>query len=165
MITISNFTQACQLQAEGQIPFRLLQEQAMLFVHLGADIDATDALEITTEHIQYLLGNEESEADYGGMFGGDVHVCEAEEDLKQVVGMDMAFARSHGNRWPDVTDQVMSWDDCRYLPEKDGDPQWALFFLAWNNAGGNSFFVPRKLWGTARVAEHVAETDQFWGAQ
>jgi hypothetical protein len=65
----------------------------------------------------------------------------------------------------------MSWDQCAYLAEKDGEPEespektgeWAVFLLCWNDAGGNVFYVPRYLWLAGRVAEHVAETNKFWG--
>lgn len=79
--------------------------------------------------------------------------------------MDMGFAKAHGDRWPDVTDQVMSWDQCTYLGEKDGDPELALFLLCWNDAGGPVFYVPKYLWQAAKVAEHIAETNRHWNPE
>lgn len=167
MIVIHNFKEAHQLYQQGQIPFRLLQDQAMVLVGIcpqpGRYID--EALDICDSDIEWLLQQPGvAEEDYNGMLGGDVHVCQSENDLKKIVGMDMEFAESHGNRWPDVTDQVMSWDACDYLSQKNCEPEWAIFLLCWNDAGGPVFYVPKHLWQAARVAEHVAETNQFWDA-
>lgn len=183
MIIIQNFDHAYRLYQQGKIPFRLLQEQAMVLIGIcpqpGRYID--EAFDIGDDDIEWLLQQPEiAEEDYNGMLGGEVYVCESEDDLKQVVGMDLDFAKSHGNRWPDVTDQVMSWDACNYLSEKpegatdvapDGatdvapaeTAEWAMFLLCWNDAGGPVFYVPKHLWQAARVAEHIAETSRHWG--
>jgi len=79
--------------------------------------------------------------------------------LKEVIGIDFAFAKTNDNRWPNVLDQVMSWDQCRFV-----DDEWAMFLLCWNDAGGPVFYVPKYLWAVARVAEHVAETERHWNA-
>lgn len=165
MIVIHNFKEANGLYQQGQIPFRLLQDQARVLADIcpqpGRYID--EATDISDSDIEWLLQQPEaSEEDYNGMLGGDVHVCQSEVDLKEIVGMDMAWAESHGDRWPNVTELVMSWDACDYLSQKIGEPEWAMFLLCWNNAGGPVFYVPKHLWQVARVAEHVAETNQFW---
>lgn len=121
-------------------------------------------MEITADDIDWLLNQPESEEDYNGFLGGEFYVCQAEADLKKVVGMDMAFAEANGGRWPNVTDQVMSWDQCRFLEPKDGEPEWAMFLLCWNDAGGPVFHVPKHLWEAGKVAEHVAATDRYWNA-
>lgn len=161
MIVIHNFKEAHELQ----IPFRLLQDQAMVLIgscpQPGRYI--TEAFDICNSDIEWLLLQPEALEDYNGYLGGDIHICESEDDLKEIVGMDMEFAESHGNRWPNVTEQVMSWDQCAYLKQKDGEPEWALFLLCWNDAGGPVFYVPKHLWQAARVAEHIAETNRHWG--
>ena len=165
MIVIHNFKEAHHLYQQGLLPFRLLQEQARVLIDLcpqpGRYIDV--ALDITEADIEWMQQSEVAYEDYNGMLGGEIYVCQSVVDLKAVVGMDMAFARTHGNRWPDVTDQVMSWDQCDFLPESSGDPQWAVFLLCWNDAGGNVFYIPQSLWAAAKVAEHVAETQRHWG--
>lgn len=162
MIVIHNFKEAHLLYLQGQHPFRLIQDQAIVLINIcpqpGRYI--SDALEITAEDIEWLLLQPEAEEDYNSFIGGEFYVCQTEADLKKVVGMDMEFARDHGNRWPDVTDQVMSWDACRFL-----DDEWAMFLLCWNDAGGSVFYVPKHLWQAARVAEHVAATNLFWDVQ
>lgn len=164
MIVIHNFREAHRLYRQGSIPFRLLQEQAMVLIGFTSGSYIEEPFEIGNEEIELLLHDPDiAEEDYNGMLGGDVHVCESEADLQEIVGMDMAFAESHGNRWPNVTDQVMSWDQCAYLKQKDGNPEWALFLLCWNDAGGPVFYVHKHLWQAARVAEHIAETERHWG--
>ena len=56
----------------------------------------------------------------------------------------------------------MSWDACDYLPEGLGDPQWVMFLMCWNNAGGPVYYVPKHLWASARVEEHIALTELAW---
>jgi len=167
MIVIHNFNEAVHFhgQGQGRLPFRLLQDQAMILFNINPEPNCyvTEAFDITPADIERLLHNEEALDDYNGMLGGEAYVCETEEDLKQILGMDMAFARTHGNRWPNVTELVMGWDQCQYLKEKDSEPEWAMFLLCWNNAGGPVFYVPKNLWRAARVAEHIAETDRSWG--
>ena len=167
MIVIHHFKEAYSLYRQGLLPFRLLQDQAIVLINTcpqpGRYI--TDALEIATEDIDWLLNRPEAEEDYNGMLGGEFYVCQSEADLKEVVGMDMAFADAHGGRWPNVTDQAMSWDACRFLDEVNGDAEWAMFLLCWNDAGGSVFYVPKHLWAAAKVAEHVAETDHLWNGQ
>lgn len=163
MIVIHTFSEAHQLYLQGKLPFRLLQDQALLLLDIAPQPNRHifDAVDIADSDIEWLLeASDIAGEDYNGMLGGDFHVCEVEADLKQITGMDMAFAKEHGNRWPDVTELVMSWDQCRYL-----DEEWAMFLLCSNNAGGDSFYVPKALWQAAQMAEHIAATELFWNAQ
>lgn len=166
MILIRSFKEAYALYRQDQLPFRLLQDQAIALINTcpqpGRHI--TEALDIELIDIDWLLLQPEAEEDYDGFLGGNFYVCQTEEDLKEVVGIDLAFADAHGGRWPNVTDQVMSWDACRFLNEVTGDPEWAMFLLCWNDAGGPVYYVPKHLWESARVTEHVAETNRHWGA-
>ena len=162
MIVIPNFVQAHHLYRQGHIPFRLLQEQAMVLIGINSGHYVDEAFDMGDSDIEWLLQQPESSEDYNGLLGGEVNVCQTEADLKEIVGIDMDFAKAHGNRWPNVTDQVMSWDQCAYLNEKDSEPEWALFLLCWNDAGGNVFYVPKHLWQAASVDEHIAETNRHW---
>ena len=176
MIQIHNFKEACSSYQQGQIPFRLLQDQAMVLLGMcplpGRYID--EAFDISVSDIEWLLQQPDVMDNYDEMLGGDVYVCQSEDDLKEVVGVDMAFVESHDGRWPNVTDQVMSWDACHYLSQKSAQgeapedapedtAEWAMFLICWNNAGGPVFYVPKHLWMSARVAEHIAETNRAWG--
>lgn len=174
MITIRNFVEAHQLYREGKLPLRLLQEQTIvLFGYLDAFLSSTTspagiddylcgpAYGIPTEVITWLATHEIATEDFAGILGGDVYVCETEEDLRQIQGMDMQWAESHGNTWPSVVDLPMSWDQCSYIEEQEGDPQFVVFLMCWNDAGGSVFYVPKHLWQTARVEEHMALTSRF----
>ena len=158
MITIHNFNEAHQFYQSGLIPYRLLQDQAQIMLSLTTYPPVTNAYYITVEHIDWLLKQQEAMADYATIFGGHFYVCECEEDLKQIKGCDFKWAESHGG-WPNVTDIPMSWDNCNYLQEATGDPQWVIFLMCWNNAGGSVHYVPKHLWANAMVGEHIALTE------
>lgn len=164
MIVIRNFKEAHHLSLQGRIPLRLVQDQALVLMGAsprpGRHIN--EAHEVTAEDIAWLLNRPEASKEYDWYLGGNCHICESETDLKQIVSMDMEFADAHGGRWPDVTDQVMSWDACDYLKEPSGEPGWAMFLLCWNDAGGPAYYVPKHLWQAARVAEHISATQQAW---
>ncbi len=176
MVTIFSFEHAYHLYREGRIPLRLLQEQGLVVGNYSdtdswapsAEVSTTslkgiaDAFDLGDGDIESLLGRPEASEGYNGLLGGAVHVCQTEDDLKQIEGMDMEWAETHGGKWPNVTDKPMSWDQCDYLKEKRGDSQWVVFLLCWNDAGGPVFYVPRHLWKQARVQEHIEETNGFW---
>ena len=153
MITIPRFTDAYSSWQQGQIPLRQLQDQAAVLIGLcrNAPRPIADALEISDADIDWLLQQPEAAAEYADLLGGNVYVCETADDLKQIAGMDMDWAEAHGNTWPNVTDLPMTWDSCTYLAEKFGDPQWVMFLLCWNDAGGPVYYVPKHLWQQARV--------------
>lgn len=157
MITIRNFNEAYQLYQQQTIPFRLLQEQAMIM--LGICGKSTDALSITHQDMQWLTQQPESAMSYMDLLGGDMHICEHANDLQQIQGCDDEWAETHNGNWPNVTDMPMTWDVCCYLDEPIGEPQWFAFLLCWNNAGGPMYYVPKHLWDMARVTEHIAATN------
>jgi hypothetical protein len=164
MISLHHFNEAHRHYQDGLIPFRLLQDQAAVMIgicripHPGV----INALDISESDIQWLLQQEEAGEDYSDFLGGYVHVCETEADLKEINGCDLQWAEAQGGRWPNVTDIPMSWDNCGYLDEPSGDPQWVIFLLCWNDAGGPVYYVPKHIWLAARVAEHINETDRAW---
>ncbi|OYY80602.1 MAG: hypothetical protein B7Y34_05655 [Methylophilales bacterium 16-45-9] len=139
----------------------MLQDQA--FILLGIcqhqDTTITNPLEITESDIAWLIPQPEATQSYSNYLGGDVHVCEKEQDLLQILGCDFDWAEKHHGIWPNVTEIAMSWDVCHYLDEADGDPQWVIFVMCWNNAGGPVYYVPKHLWEQARVMEHIASTN------
>ncbi len=161
MITIHNFNEAHQQYQSGIIPYRLLQALAavMLGICSGPHLTVANALDITNDHINWLLQQDNATANYADFLGGDVFVCEIEADLLQINGCDFEWAETHDGVWPNVTDMAMSWDACNYLDEASGEPEWVMFLLCWNNAGGPVYYVPKQLWQAARVTEHMAATD------
>jgi hypothetical protein len=166
MLTIQRFTDAVSNYRDGQHPLRLLQDQAAILISSCRNPcrDISEAFDITDADIDWLLQQPEAAEEYADLFGGDVYVCQTPEDLKQVVGMDMEWASAH-DRWPNVTDLPMAWDSCNYLAEKSGDPEWAMFLLCTNDAGGPVYYIPNQLWDAARVVEHMAATKAVWSPE
>ncbi len=161
MITTHNFNEAYQQHQHGLIPYRLLQDQAAVMLGLCSNSppNVVNSLDITDSHINRLLQQPETALDYSDLLGGYVYICESEDDLLQIHGCDFEWAEIHGGVWPNVTELPMPWDSCCYLDESDGEPQWVLFLLCWNNGGGPVYYVPKHLWSTARVSEHIAATN------
>lgn len=164
MITIHRFIDAYSNCLEGRHPLRLLQDQAAVLIAICRNTHRpiADALEVNGTDIDWLLQQPEAEQSYADLLGGYVYICESADDLRQVVGMDMEWASTHGNQWANVTDLPMAWDSCTYLTEKAGDPEFAMFLLCWNDAGGPVYYVPKRLWNAARVVEHMAATNAVW---
>lgn len=164
MIVLHHFQEAHQLYRQGRIPYRLLQDQASVLIGIcqAKHPSIPDPLTITQEDIGWLLRQPETAMDYSEHFGGYVHICESEDDLKEIQGCDFDWADAHDGKWPNVTDIPLGWDSCTYLDEPAGDPQWAMFLLCWNDAGGPVYYVPKHLWQLARVEEHMALTNQAW---
>ena len=161
MITIHNFNEANQMYQSGLIPYCLLQEQTQVMLSLTTYPSVANAFEITDENIDWLMKQPESNNDYSILLGGHFYICEFEDDLKQIKSCDFEWAERHGG-WPNVTDMPMSWDNCYYLQEATGEPQWVNFLMCWNNAGGSVYFVPKHLWAIAREDEHIALTEMAW---
>lgn len=157
MIKIHHFNEACQYYKQDKISFRLVQDQAAIMLGLcqNPHPSVSNPLEITQADIDWLMQQPEAIQDYSDYLGGYVYVCETADDLLQIHGCDFEWAEAHDGNWPNVTDIAMSWDACNYLDETSGDPQWVIFLLCWNNAGGPVYYVSRHLWQKARVAEHI----------
>ena len=164
MIVMHNFNEAYQMYRQGRIPFRLIQDQAAVLIGLcqAKHPGVADALAITPADNDWLLQQPEAAMDYSDYLGGYMHACETEADLLEIHGCDFDFADAHDGRWPNVTDMALGWDACDYLKESSGEPEWVLFLLCWNDAGGAVYFVPKSLWLQARVEEHIKETSQAW---
>ncbi len=164
MITIPRFIDAYRSWQQGRIPLRLVQDQAAVLIGICRNTyrPIADALQVADADIAWLLQQPEAADAYADLLGGNVYICETADDLRQVVGMDMDWASTHGNQWPNVTDLPLAWDSCSYLKENSGDPEWAMFLLCWNDAGGPVYYVPKQLWTAARVPEHMAATNAVW---
>jgi hypothetical protein len=166
MIATHDFKEAYQQYQCNIIPYRLLQEQALVLLEFCSKpyLAVTYALDISDGAIQWLLQQKEATAPYLDFQGGNVFVCETEDDLKHILGCDFEWAEAHDGRWPNVMDIPMSWDVCSYLDEAEGEPQWVIFLLCWNNAGGPVYYIPNHLWQAARVIEHIAATNNAWNS-
>lgn len=161
MIVTRNFEEMDSLHQSGKVPFRIMQEiTAMLLGLCGYTKEIPEAIDVAQQEVDWL---QQQKIDFMHYLGGNVFICETEDDLQQVTSMDMEFGKQHG-RWPNVTEAVMAWDECKYLFNADGSADYALLFAATNNAGGPSWFIPSYLWQDARINEQIAAHQQFWGA-
>lgn len=161
MIKLSNFNAAYQHYAQQKFTLRLLQDQAAILIGLceNPHQSVVNPLDISQADIDWLLLQPEATQNYDDYLGGAVYVCETEHDLLQIHGCNFEWAETYDGNWPNVTDIAMSWDACDYLAEASGDPEWVIFLLCWNNAGGPVYYVPKPLWVQARVAEHIQATN------
>lgn len=94
-------------------------------------------------------------------FGGKIHICETEDDLKEVEGIDLEWADTHDGKWPNVTELAMSWDVAEYALN-DASTGWAVFLLCSNNAGGPVYMIPQRFWEVAKVEEHIKLTNGWY---
>ncbi|PPD45742.1 MAG: hypothetical protein CTY12_06865 [Methylotenera sp.] len=161
MIKLQRFQKAYQQYKQHKIPLRVLQDQAavMLGICQNPHTSVSNPLEIIQADIDWLMQQAEATQDYDILLGGYVYICETEQDLLEIHGCNFEWAETHTGNWPNVTDMPLSWDVCAYLDEPTGDPQWVIFLLCWNNAGGPIYYVPKYLWVKARIAEHIAATE------
>lgn len=161
MIKIHHFNEGYQYHQQHKINFRLLQDMAAVLIGICQTprSPVSNALEITQADIDWLTQQTEAALDYSDYLGGCVYICETEQDLLQIQGCDFEWAKQHDGHWPNVTDIPLSFDACYYLEEAFGDPQWVLFIACWNNAGGPTYYVPKRLWVQARVTEHIEATN------
>ena len=161
MIKIHHFNDAYQQHKQHKIGFRVLQDQVALMLSICQhnQLAISNPQAITQSDIDWLTQQPEAIQDYSDYLGGYVYVCETKQDLLQILGCDFDWAQMHEGQWPNVTDLPMSWDVCNYLVETTGDPQWVIFVMCWNNAGGPVYYVPKHLWVKARVIKHIAVTN------
>jgi hypothetical protein len=160
MITIHSFKEMTKLHQAGEVPYRIVQEIAFVLLGLCGGKDVASAVDVTDAEIDWLLALPE-ETDFMHYMGGWVYICETEEDLKQVTGMDFQFSEQHG-RFPDCTEAILPLDDARVLINEDGTADYALLFAATNNAGGPSWFIPQHLWQAAMIDKQIKAHQQFW---
>ena len=95
------------------------------------------------------------------IFGGKLHICETEDDLKEVEGINLEWSDTHDGKWPNVTELAMSWDVAEYALN-DAATGWAVFLLCSNNGGGPVYMIPEKFWEVAKVSEHIKLTNGWY---
>jgi hypothetical protein len=160
MKTYKNFRELYAGWQAGDVPFCVLQE--MTIAQLGMiDIIVPQGIAPSVSQIEAILKDSTEPQEFMYELGGDVHICENEEDLKQIESVDFEWARQHNDKWPNATDQGMSWDCCDYVLSSRSTG-WVIFLLCTNNAGGHTYYVPEALWPAARVLEHTRSSDTPW---
>lgn len=160
MIEIRSIQAMADRHRTGEVPFRILQEIAFVLLCIGGHSDIAEATAVTQQEVDWLLALPEK-IELMAYMGGNAYICETEDDLMQVTGMDFEFSEQHG-RWPNCTEAVLALDECKYLLNADGSSDYALLFAATNNAGGSSWFIPQKLWQAAQIQDQIKANQQFW---
>ena len=94
---------------------------------------------------------------FDGYIGGDVFIVETEEDLLSIKTYDLE------NDNANVMNTVTSWDVFSFIEGDNGEYTYALFVMITNNSGGDSFYVPKSLFGKARVVEHFLASNEVQG--
>lgn len=152
MVEISSFKEAFQLYQTNQLPRVVIQNLAYILMSACEDIppNVQSDTDINTDNLLWLANQLSAEFNFHEYLGGNAYICESAFDLTNIKAFDPVWADVHGE-WPDVTDQPMVWDVCYTL-----DDHWAVFCCIWNNAGGDTYYVPSALWQQARLAEHLA---------
>lgn len=98
------------------------------------------------EYITNVIVNTElwPDDEYEDVIGGSFYLCEKPEDLEEiktlVVGAD--------GKWSNVTNSICIFDDVSML----GDNEYLAFLMCSNNAGGNTYFVPKGLFIPSVIA-------------
>jgi len=80
----------------------------------------------------------EGESFFQYAFGGNVYVVETLEDLKEIHTLEPSPDET---RWLSILEAASSFDQAVYLPGE----RWVMMWMATNNNGGPSFFIPREL--------------------
>lgn len=152
MIEINRYTQAYQFHQSNRLPFAILQDIAFMLMSAWQPLNpnlADKPSEINNAQLAWLSVQESAEFSFSEYLGGDVYICETESELSSIKAFDPEWADEHGE-WPDVTDKAVVWDVCHKLND-----EWAVFCCIWNNAGGDTYYVPSSLWQQARLDEHL----------
>jgi hypothetical protein len=127
---------------DEKAPADVLQHVTKLATEAGLDDDE----DVTTAEFDYV-------------FGGDVNVVETLEDLKSISTVEdfhvptgqiiqMTFDQMEANgidtkdlRNANITETAASFDSAEWV----ADNKWVVLFLATNNAGGESFYIPKDI--------------------
>ena len=151
MIEISSYKQAYQFHQANHISLVILQDIAFMLINACDPLSpqiVNVSSEINIEQLDALATLEAAEFSFNAYLGGSIFICESASELSNIKAFDQAWADEYGE-WPNVTDKPMMWDVFYVMND-----EWAVFAYLWNNAGGDTYYVPKSLWQQARVDEH-----------
>lgn len=158
MIELRNFKEVWLGFLSGKVPEAVLLDCTRVQINIEDDNREPS---IAIAKTLYDAFEDTDENSFSYLTGGNVFICEVEDDLKQIEGCDFDFAKANGDRWPNVTELPMAWDYCDFI-NSDENTGWAIFLLCSNNAGGNIYYVPKNLWDAARLKEHMEVHNKAW---
>lgn len=91
---------------------------------------------------------------FNDFFGGDFYLIETEDDLKEI---PVHIPHPTEMRWLSVFERADSFDAAEEIGEH------TLLLLCTNNAGGNSYFIPKAVSiKNQNVKDCVTLTSAFW---
>ena len=113
MKTYQTFEELVAAFEQEEIPFCIVQEVAMALGDVcknSEDITLGDIIDI-----QKQVAKSPARGEFLLEMGGNIFVCETEEDLKQITVFDTAWAATHEGAWPTAADTPGELDICQYL--------------------------------------------------
>lgn len=116
------------------------------------DLMADEGIKSYIKDILDNYGIEDSE-EYEDELGGAFYVVESAEDLKEVKVLE----RDDNGGWNSLYYTEGSFDSAEFL----ANGKYAAFLMIWNNAGGNTYFIPKELC-SKHVLDSIALTQRLW---
>lgn len=90
--------------------------------------------------------------EYEDELGGAFYIVETAEDLKEIKTLER-----DGDGWKSLYNSSCSFDSAEFL----SNGRYAAFLMIWNNAGGNTYFVPQEFCNQ-HVLDSIALTKRAW---
>lgn len=148
MLVLESVKAMVEAATQEIIPACLVNDIARAFDGTG-EVNWVDA---SLEQPEITLG-EIFDKPFMDLVGGNINVCQTEEDLKAILSYDADFFKEH-NREPNIMDKPASWDVMNYVFDNP-DNKFVAAAMMTNNMGGDLFYIPEELWEAARVKEHL----------
>lgn len=105
-----------------------------------------------------LANNKWTNSDnYLNYFGGNVFLCETLEDLNEIKTTEES--EKDPSKWASILEKADGFDDCRDIGNH------IVFFMACNDSGGNTYFVPKRfIKDCPNIEQCIKLTDEMWRA-
>lgn len=91
--------------------------------------------------------------EYEDELGGAFYVVETAEDLKQIKVLE----KDDNGGWNSLYYTEGSFDSAEFL----ANGRYAAFLMIWNNAGGNTYFIPQEFCNK-HVLDSITLTQRAW---
>jgi len=118
------------------------------------------------EYIKSICDNDPDmdTTDLENEFGGKIYLIETVEDLKSIYTCQESKLPKHEQHdmcggWASIVEIADSFDACEYI----GNNKFVNILLCTNNAGGNTFIVPRVIADTCEnISKSIELTNKAW---
>ena len=96
--------------------------------------------------------------DFESYFGGFMYLIEDYDELDLI--KTSRLRSPDDDEWLSILEEPDSFDDCRWI----ADGRYVVIFMATNNAGGNTYFVPKEIADKCpNVTKSIELTHEAWG--